>query len=78
MRLFDTLIDNFSAKDLRTRVTGVIIVGFVVCAAVGMVCSGLGVVELQAASARAPASSTRGGVWRMEVSPGVAVPVQWL
>jgi len=32
MRLFDTLIDNFSAKDLKTRVTGVIIVGFIVCA----------------------------------------------
>lgn len=35
MRFFDNLIDNFSAKDLRSRVAGVIIAGFVICAIAG-------------------------------------------
>jgi hypothetical protein len=32
MGVFDNLIDNFSAKDLKSRVTGVIVMGFAVCA----------------------------------------------
>ena len=32
MSIFDKVLENFSAKDLRSRVTGVIIMGFIVCA----------------------------------------------
>lgn len=35
MSLFDKVLENFSAKDLRSRVTGVIIMGFVVCLIAG-------------------------------------------
>lgn len=35
MNFFDKLLDNFSTKDLRTRVTGVIIGGILVCVAAG-------------------------------------------
>ncbi len=33
MKFFDDLLDSFSAKELRTRVTGVIIGGLIVCIA---------------------------------------------
>ena len=36
MNFFDRLLDNFSAKDLRSRVTGVIVCGFLTCAAAGV------------------------------------------
>jgi hypothetical protein len=35
MSIFDKVLENFSAKDLRSRVTGVIIMGFVVCLIAG-------------------------------------------
>lgn len=35
MGFFDNLIENFSAKDLKSRVTGVIVLGFIVCAIAG-------------------------------------------
>jgi hypothetical protein len=35
MSIFDKVLENFSAKDLRSRVTGVIIMGFIVCAIAG-------------------------------------------
>jgi len=31
MSLFDKVLENFSAKDLKTRVAGVIVMGFVIC-----------------------------------------------
>ena len=36
MGAFDNLLDNFSAKDLKSRVTGVIIMGFAVCIFAGI------------------------------------------
>jgi hypothetical protein len=35
MSLFDKVLENFSAKDLKSRVVGVIIMGFIVCAIAG-------------------------------------------
>lgn len=36
MKFFDDMLDSFSAKDLRSRVTGVVIGGFIICIAAGL------------------------------------------